>query len=90
MRFAILALLACGCQRADERTPIGVVPCDEFLQKAERCAEKVGRSTVKGTELLGFAGMQRKNWAGSDRATLPALCAGTLGEMRRTYPDCAW
>jgi len=45
---------------------------------------------VRGTELLGFAGMQRKNWAGSDRASLPPLCATTINEMRRTYPECTW
>jgi hypothetical protein len=86
----LLGLLACSCQRSDVRAALGVPGCDAFLQKAEQCATQIGRSTVRGTELLGFAGMQRKNWAGSDRASLPPLCATTINEMRRTYPECTW
>ena len=85
--FLVLAVLA-GCKSADK---IGVVECDEYLEKAQKCSEKGG----PGEALKMSNDMLRKSWVknaadSNQKSMLPATCKAALEGARKAYTACDW
>ena len=81
-----VSLVAC---KSNDKT--GVAECDDYLEKADRCAQKGG----PGEALKMSNDMLTKSWKkavadGAQRATLPATCKAALEGAKKAYTACDW
>ncbi len=77
-----------GCTSGDK---IGVVECDDYLEKARKCSEKGG----PGEALKMSNDMLKKSWAktmteSGQKAMLPITCRAALEGARKAYTACEW
>jgi hypothetical protein len=86
--FAVLALGACG--KSDS---IGVAECDAYIQKLNKCADKVGGN--QGESLKRFSKMMLDSWKDSStkpeqKDMLAKTCAQAIEDSKKQNPQCEW
>jgi len=88
LAFATLVVGACG--KSDS---IGVAECDAYVQKLEKCADKIGGN--EGESLKRFSKMMLESWKGSagkpeEKDMLAKTCAQAIEDSKKKNPQCEW
>ena len=82
--LAFVALGACGGSKSGGG--IGVKPCDDYIQKLESCAAKVGGK--EGDSMKSMAKMMRDSWSkDAKNPDLKGVCESAMDDLQDQLPD---